>query len=206
MSRLLFIGAHPDDIELGASGFVSTALKKKHEVEWVVLSKANDQPGNQNILSELEQSCKVLGIEKAEVLEFPTLHFPRHRTGIRQSLEKIRDAFNPDLVVTHSINDIMQDHYVAYRETERVFRNTSIISYEIPRSTIRFKPNLYIPLDADALLKKLDALECYGSQRERWKRQAVDINSIVAQATFRGLEIGKRYAEAFEVVRLTWLI
>ena len=132
--KILFIGAHPDDIELGASGLVIAALEKSHEVEWAVLSRADDQPGNEEILSEFKQSSSILGVKNTNVFSFPALHLPEYSSEIRQTLEKIRDSFNPDLIATHSMNDNMQDHHTAYQEAERLFRNYTLISYDCFKS------------------------------------------------------------------------
>jgi len=108
---------------------------------------------------------------------------------------------NPDLVFAPSHNDSHQDHQTIATETTRAFQNCTTLGYEIPWNNAVFRTQSFIVLEKRHIEKKVDALKCYVSQRHRGY---FDSSYIWALARMRGMQVGAKYAEAFEVNR--WII
>lgn len=193
--KILLLGAHPDDIESTASAFL---IKKSKNIEPYVLvfSDCEDQPGNEGITKEFEKSMNILNIENYKLLDIPDTKFPRYSDEIRSILEDYKDKFKPDIIVTHEINNLHQDHKTLAEESLRVFRTQSIIMYEGLKSTPYFSPNLFIVLTEDELEKKMEVLKCYKTQ---YRRYYYDFDFIRALAMVRGKQMGMQFAEVFRI-------
>ncbi len=200
--KIMFLGAHPDDIELGAAGLL-VRLKDKNEIKLLVFSDCEEQPGNQGITKEFEKSMEALGIGKEHyrLLNIPNTKFPENAEKIRGILEEERENWKPDIIVVHSINNIHQDHKTLAEEAVRIFRNQSIIMYEDVKSTPRFQPVAFVSLTEEQLEKKIRSLECYETQKRRYY---FDMEFIRALAKVRGKQMGFDFAEGFEVYRFAY--
>ena len=194
--KVLFVGPHPDDVEIGALGTL-LKLKEHHEIFYIVTTMCLDISRNKNIVNEYKNVCKEINVN-INNLDLPNKDLFLHGHEIREILEDYREK-GVDLVFSPSINDIHQDHKAVAEEIIRVFRYQSILFYELPHSCPFFKPTFFIPLDGDIVAKKNKILSLYKSQREK---QYVRASSIRSTMLFRGLEFGVKYAEGFEVFRL----
>jgi len=200
--RALYIGAHPDDVEIGCSG---TILKRKgeNEAHYATFSLCEKHSGLSFTADELEddlmRATAKMGIKKGQVhiYDFENTRFRKHADAIRETLEELRDEINPERIYVHSVRDMHQDHQTLAEETVRAFRLREIQFYEVTTTTQgSFTPNLYVDI-SDQLKGKTDVLECYWTQRPRaffkkeyWRSRAV----------FRGIACGVQAAEAFELV------
>jgi len=198
--KILFIGAHPDDVESGAGGFL-TKMKEHAERMVLVLSDCEEQKGNEGITEEFENSMKTLGVDKFTLLNLPNTGMPEKQTELRTELERVRDSFRPDIVVTHNINNTHQDHKTIAEACIRIFRDCSIFMYEDLKSTPKFVPNLIVSLSRDQLDKKIRALECYKTQ---FRRYYFDMDYVRSLAKVRGKQANKDFAEAFEIYQYVW--
>jgi len=198
--KLLFIGPHPDDVELGCGGIISR-YSKSAQMTYLILSPCLEDPKNKNILREAEKAINVLGLSAKNLIieNLPRRTFHDQRRNIREILISTREKCNPDMVFCPSIKDIHQDHSVTAEETLRLFRDIGVISYEAPRSSLLFEPNLYIELNDENLKTKIDALMCYKSQYDKYYFEPSVIQSF---ARMRGSQCRVKYAEAFEVLRI----
>ena len=150
--KILLLGAHPDDIESTASSFL---IKRKNIEPYVlVFSDCEEQPGNKGITEEFEESMSILKVKNYKLLDIPNTKFPAYCEEIRSILENYKEKLMPDIVVTHEINNLHQDHKTLAEESIRVFRTHSIIMYEGLKSTPFFSPNLFIILTEEELEKK----------------------------------------------------
>lgn len=131
------------------------------------------------------------------MLDFPNRRLPEHSWEIREVLEKEKDWY--DVIVTHWINDINQDHKCVAEECLRVFRNKSILSYECIRSCPQFVSNYYIPLTEEDIELKLKLLCLYKTQKSLYYNQE---SALRSQAILRGAEIGENFAEGYFAVRM----
>ena len=195
--KILVVGSHPDDVEhsMGATIF---KFRQKHHIRYICFSKCIDLPRNKGIMSEYNRVISRMNVE-SEIFDFPNRKLPEYSFEIREKLEKEKENFNPDVVFTHSPSDIHQDHYTIYEETLRVFRNVSILGYEVIRSCIGFNPNFYIEISQKELQNKTEILNLYETQKDMYYMRG---DVIDAKAKVRGSDIGKPLAEAFEVIRL----
>lgn len=185
----LVLSPHTDDGELGCGG----TLVKWGNAKMVAFSTCD----NSELASECYAACDVLGINDVFVGDFKRRVFEYNRQDILDKMILWRDLHNPDLVFIPSLNDIHQDHKVIADEAVRCFK-CSILSYELPWNNTDFKPRFFVGLKEEHIRLKYEALSKYKSQLEKPYFQE---DFIFGQAKMRGIQIGRPYAEAFEVVR-----
>ncbi len=197
---ILALGAHPDDIELNCGGTL-TRFGEEHTIVYTVFSDCVEQPGNEGIAEELLRAVSLLDINEDDFYfeHFPNTRFPEHAPEIRRVMEKLRDKYDPYIVLTASSDDVHQDHRTLYEETLRVFRNTTILGTESLRSSMHFKPNCFVRLSNEHVNKKIEVLKCYRSQFGRYYFSETAITSLMIH---RGKQIGAEFAEAYEVIRV----
>ena len=197
----LFIGPHPDDVELGCGGTISKYSKDEVSIYYVIISPATEDPRNINILEEMRESARILGLKQENiiVLKYPRRILHEYRADIRQDLIRIVNEVDPDLIFTTTREDLHQDHSVLGEEVLRLFRDRSVIGYEVIRSSLNFISNLYIELDEACLTAKIEALSKYKSQSDRYYFKPEIIRSL---ARIRGAQAKMPYAEAFKILRL----
>ena len=195
---VLCLGAHSDDIEIGAGATLLSMQERgvRLDVQWCVLSGGGERE------SEARASAAdfLAGAESAqiEVMSFKDSFFPEQGDAIKSWFAALRDRVNPDLVLTHRRGDAHQDHRQVCRLTWNTFRDHAILEYEIPKwDGDMGKPNLYMPISAKILKRKVDLLIThFGSQRSK---QWFDAETFFGLARLRGMECRapERYAESF---------
>lgn len=210
--RVLAIGAHPDDVEMGAGGTVVRFVEEGKEIHYIAFSFVR------NIIPkgfprdirkiEMQKAADVLGITSTKLYDYPLRLFLRNRQSILDDLCEIRETLNPDLILTTSLFDTHQDHQVIATESFRAFKKTSMIwSYELPMNNIEIKRNVYMQLTEKEMRMKINAVNQYKSEIERWRqmhRPFFYAETIPSLCRSIGLEINVKYAEAFEVMRMIW--
>jgi len=194
MERILFLSAHPDDFEAGAGGFFLKAKASGKECFNLVFSECSEQKGNEGIVQEFHESMKLLGIEKFQLLDFPNTKLPENAAGIREAMERVREEFKPDTVLTHDIDNLHQDHKCVAEQAMRVFKTQSVLFYQDMKSTPHFSPNVFSELTKEQLEKKIKALECY---RTQFRRYYHDMEFVRALARVHGKRVNAEFAEAF---------
>ena len=197
--RVLVISPHTDDADVGVGGTL-IKLGKDFNVLHIALTDCMDIERNApyNLKDEFISAQKLLDI-KSRLYDFPNRRFPENSFKIRDLFEELKRELVPDIVLCPSPKDIHQDHYATYLESFRVFRNSTILAYESPRSTMGFLPSLYVALDEDIVRQKCTLVGMYKSQEREYYMQA---DSITALARHRGAEIGRKFAEGFEIIRM----
>src|SRR3989344_229155 len=199
---ILFLGAQPDDIVLGAGATIAklAAKKGKHNLISYTMSKNIEQERQKNLPKEDKQALKSLGISEKNIymLDFRTRNFPEDRQHICDMLWQIKQKHNPDIVFTHSEHDIHQDHQVMAAETKRVFREKTVLAMEVARSQTEFAPHLFIEVSEKDLNKKIKALSFYKTFKDL---NYTHHETIKAISIARGLQLNKKLVEAFEFIR-----
>ena len=203
--KILVISPHTDDGELGCGGSIVKFIEDGYEVEYVALScceKSVPPQYPKDILSrEVQAATKILGIKKPILFSFEVREFPKFRQEILDALIRLRMKIQPDIVFTPSRSDTHQDHKTTVEETIRAFKKCTILGYEQPWNNITFNTLAFIHLQEEQVQKKIDALSCYETQKDRTYFNPDFIRGL---ALTRGTQIEETYAEAFEVIK--WVI
>lgn len=203
-NTILFIGAHPDDIEIGCGGTVSKYVSEGYDIIWLILSDCKESlplQSNDALVLEAEGSAKLLAKTTPIQYYYPVRKFTEHRDDILQSIIAVRNKFNPSIVFCHNPKDIHQDHAVVGNETIRAFsRHSSVLFYASPYNMSTINNKVYVELTDDDILNKMKSLECYRSQIDL-NRKYFSKDYIYGLAKAYGIDIGAEYAEAFEPFR-----
>jgi LmbE family N-acetylglucosaminyl deacetylase len=193
---VLCLGAHSDDIEIGAGATLLSMMERgaRLEVVWVVLSAAGEREVEAK--ASAAEFLAAATSAQIEVKSFTDGFFPEEGEAIKSTFEALKHQVNPDVILTHHRYDAHQDHRHVCRLTWNTFRNHCILEYEIPKwDGDMGQPNLYMPISANALQRKIDLLiSHFGSQRSK---QWFDAEVFRGLARLRGMECRKQYAEAF---------
>jgi LmbE family N-acetylglucosaminyl deacetylase len=193
---VLAIGAHSDDIEIGAGGAILSWIASGAEVsvDWCALSAPGER-ADEARASALEF---LKGAKRADIHlgEFRDGYFPAERTAVKDWVEGLKRLNKPDVILCHQRNDAHQDHRLVCELTWNTFRDHLILEYEIPKWDGDLgQPNMYVPLSEDVLARKIELLhKHFGTQRSKaW----FDDETFRGLARLRGVECRERYAEAF---------
>jgi LmbE family N-acetylglucosaminyl deacetylase len=194
--RLLCVGAHSDDIEIGAGATVLRIVRENPDVEvtWCVLS--GDKVRQEEARRGAEHVLGPRMVRSILLKDFTDSYFPEQRRQIKQFFEQSLKSIDPDLILTHARADAHQDHRMVNELTWNTFRANQIWEYEIPKwDGDLMQPNLYVPVDPDDVTTKITVLrEVFASQRNKhW----FDEETFRGLMRIRGLESNSRYAEAF---------
>lgn len=207
INTILALSPHTDDAELGSGGTLARWIDEGKEVFYAAFSIAEKSVPEGLPKSTLEDECrqatKTLGIKENNlyIYKFPVRDFPRFRQEILEALVGLRDKLKPDLVLLPSPKDIHQDHHTVAQEGIRAFKHASLLAYELPWNLLNFETSCLIILNQQYLDRKVEAIECYQSQKHRDYTSQEFIRSL---ARSRGTQINAEYAEAFEIIR--WVI
>ncbi len=201
---ILALSPHTDDVELGAGGMLAKWIEEGKQVYYVALSTARKSVPEglpADILEkEVKQATKALGIEEENlyIYNFKVRVFSQFRQDILDLLIDLRKQLNPDLVLLPSLKDTHQDHITVVEEGIRAFKHITILSYELPWNLLGFAPSLFVSLERQHLNRKIQAVNCYQSQKHK---KYTGEEFLYGWARMRGGQINCDYAEAFEVIR-----
>lgn len=194
---ILAVGAHPDDIELGCGGTLRSAVKLGNKVVAVFMTKGELSGDPEVRCKESLDALACLGVNEVFFGDFKDTEVVCSRRAI-DFLESFYREKKPDVVLTHTVNDIHQDHRQVGWISLSAFRNIGVIlAYETPRVTAAFSPNYFVDISS-CIDDKWKALKCHASQKEK---RYVAYESMVNLASFRGAQVNLTAAEAFEVIR-----
>ena len=167
--RLLCLGAHSDDIEIGAGGTVLTLLRRYPgtHVHWVVF--AASEPRANEARASAAVFLASAGNSTIEIHDFRDGFFPDEFPRLKQVFEILKRQPRPDLILTHAREDHHQDHRVTADLTWNTFRNHLIMGYEIIKYDPDLgNPNVFVTLDDAVAEAKVAALmKHFPTQRER---------------------------------------
>jgi len=204
--KILLLAPHADDPEYACGGSISQ-WSKENELYYMAFSPCKislpDGFPENALYEELQASAGILGIPESNIItyNFPVRRFNEHRQDILEEMVKFRNNFHPDLVVLPNSDDIHQDHRVIYEEGLRAFKHCSMLGYELPWNNLSFTSNFHIKLDKEALDMKWKAISAYRSQEIRAYKSEEFFEGL---ARVRGMQVGSKYAEAFELIR--WIL
>lgn len=207
--RILAVGAHPDDVELGCGATLALFKKKGHKIYILVLTKGEASGDPEAREKECRQSARTIGADK---IFFGNLQDTKITDGVEtiMEIEKLIDKLKPDIVFTNSYKDGHQDHRNTGFASLSAARNArKVLLYESPAALRDFCPQLFVDVSSTFHIK-LEALKAFGSQaskvyfkggsgRDESRKFPYVSNAVEGLARFRGFQAGVVLAEAFEV-------
>jgi LmbE family N-acetylglucosaminyl deacetylase len=169
--RILCLGAHSDDIEIGAGGTILTLLQRhpRTDLRWVVFG-APDARGEEARASA-ETFLQAASTHAVDIHGFRDGYFPAEFVALKDSFEALKRSFTPDLILSHHRADHHQDHRIIAELTWNTWRDHMILGYEIPKYDPDLgNPNVFVPLAEDMAERKVAALMAhFATQRsKRW--------------------------------------
>lgn len=207
--RVLAVGAHTDDIELGCGALLHRLRREGAEIQVAVFSRAEQSLPDGAPIDMLEQEFRAamqhLGVEGGAIhmASVPVRDFPEHRQPILEDLVRINRSFDPDLVLTMSGSDTHQDHEVVHAESVRASRGRTVLGYETPWNQRVTSTTLFAEVDEGDVEAKIKMVSEYHSQ-STLGRTYVTPEYIRSAALFRGVQGKCGLAEAFEVITMSW--
>ena len=209
--KILAIGAHLDDIEIACGGTLAKAIAAGHTVKALVMSQSGYtnkegkvQRSNDTAVREGLNALHTLGIEDIEVLDFETKDIP-FRSDVVNAIDVRMAEFKPDIIFTHHPFDTHQAHEGVAKATIAAARRLNTVFFYEPitpsgRSYVAFRPQMYVDI-TDTVETKIKSLKCHTSEYNKFGAEDW-IEGVRCRCGFRGYEIGTRFAEAFEVLRM----
>jgi LmbE family N-acetylglucosaminyl deacetylase len=196
--RVLCLGAHSDDIEIGCGGTILRLQEEYPDIDfhWVVFGATGHRMDEAR--ASAESFLAKAGRKTIVLKDFRNSFFPYLGEQIKEIFEEIKHATNPDLILTHYRDDLHQDHRLISQLTWNTFRDHFILEYEIPKYDGDLgKPNFFVPLDKSTCDRKTAMI--IGHFPSQASRQWFSEDTFLALMRLRGIEANSptRYAEAF---------
>jgi len=198
--RVLAVGAHPDDVELGCGGALLRHAAAGDEITILVMTEGG-RGGLEQMPRRREQQAAASGLgARLRWGGFDDCAVPEGVEAV-DVIDRVLSEIGADVLYTHAPDDTHQDHRATASASLSAGRGVpTILQYETP-STLHFDPSVFVDID-DVLDAKVAAVRAHLSQVLRAGR--VDLDALEAQARFRGYQGRMRAAEGFEVARLAW--
>ena len=191
--NVLFVGCHPDDVELGCGGTILKHTERGDNVSVIVMTNG-DKGGHNPERKEIINSMKVLGVNDIRYGNFKDGYLKDDQEVV-QCIESIINELHINRVYTHDANDRHQDHRNCSKAVSAAGRKISeVLLYEGPSTNQPFEPHYFIELSDDHMQKKLKSLKCYKSQIEKG---IVNLHWVKSLAGAHGGYHRIKYAEAF---------
>ena len=194
---VLAIGAHPDDVEIGAGGTLLGHHHAGHQVAILTMTRGARGGLEDQRAEESANSARILGAD----LYLEDLHDTSISEGdpTITAMSHVIEQVEPTILYTHSIHDVHQDHRNTHRAAMVAGRGVGrVYCFQSPSATVEFGPSLFVGIDAQ-LSGKLAAIDAFVSQTT--VREYLEPDLISSTARYWGRFAQARYAEAFEVVR-----
>ena len=202
--RVLALGAHSDDIEIGCGATLLMLARARNDLEvtWVVFAAQDERAREARASAELF----LADAERADVQihGYRDGFLPYVGGEVKEVFEALKDSFEPDLVLTHTRHDLHQDHRLLCELTWNTWRDHLILEYEIPKYDGDFAaPNVFVPIGAELAREKTqNVIELFASQKgKHW----LDAELLLGVMRIRGMEARSPtgYAEAFTARKLS---
>lgn len=169
LKRLLVLGCHCDDVEIGCGGTLLHLVNQHPGVEVLWVTFSGNAERQQESAASAAAYLDGAASHELELYDFRDGYFPWEGDRIKDRFEQVAKRFQPDLIFTHYRHDRHQDHRMVSELTWNTFRNHLVLEYEIPKwEGDLAHPNLYIQLSEDEARRKVKYLmEFYATQRSR---------------------------------------
>jgi len=196
-NKILAVGSHPDDIELGCGGTIVKHLELGDEVYAIIMTNGENGDHSPD-KTECLNSLTNIGVEKLNIFfgNFPDGDLSDKKDVIN-FIENIIKKFNITKVYTHSPNDRHQDHRNCSNAVSSAARNVSeILLFEGPSTSYVFEPQYSVELSKNHMNKKIESLAIYKSQINK---NSINLEWVKNLAKVRGTKNCIDYSEAFAI-------
>jgi LmbE family N-acetylglucosaminyl deacetylase len=180
--KILFIGAHPDDIEIGCGGTAAKYADRGDTIAFAIASRESDDVKAKQRVGEARKAARILGLSQVKGNLFfgdlPDTRLDQKKKEVREWLKKICRQFEPDTVFFHRKDD-HTDHQAIYKVSIGVFQNHNVLLYYIPRPfpETPFKPNYAVDI-SNFIKQKVAMCKCHASQSPEYiSKDSVTTNS-----------------------------
>jgi LmbE family N-acetylglucosaminyl deacetylase len=198
--KVCFIGAHPDDIELGCGALIAH-IAAQTDILCVTLSDNQKNPLLTRLVDEHHRSMSALGVPEERVVlgQFETRRFPHLRQEILEYMIDLNRSFKPEIVFVHTKADIHQDHGTITQEALRAFRGVTVLGYDVIRSSYGFFPSFLVEVNQEDVSRKIAALAEYKTYEGKYY-----FNPDITRATLirHGALCERPFAEGFDIIRI----
>ena len=199
VKRVLAIGAHPDDVEIGCGGTIKKHSEMGDEVMILTLTKGARGGNKADRQKESENAAKSLN-SRLIMYDLEDTKLSNGGDTI-QSIEQTIKDFNPNIIYTHSLNDTHQDHRATHYATLVAARKVKhIYAYLAPSGTMEFHPRYFEHIE-EYLDDKMKAINCFTSQTMLCARPYLKTSIIQSTAEYWGRFSNYGMVEPFEVIR-----
>lgn len=198
LRRVLAIGCHSDDLEIGCGGTILTLTRSipDLEIDWVVLAAPGGRADEAR--ASAEAFLADAGTARVEIHPFRDGFLPYSGSEVKEVFEELKGRVDPELVFTHTRDDFHQDHRLACELTWNTFRNHVILEYEIPKFDGDLgRPNVYFPLSEGVVEEKVALLHRHFESQVG--KQWFDDETFRGLMRLRGMEANaaERFAEGY---------
>jgi LmbE family N-acetylglucosaminyl deacetylase len=207
VTRMLVLGSHSDDIEVGCGATVLALTRARPDVEvtWVVLGASGDRADEAR--ASAARFLDAAARSEVIVHGFRDGFFPYVGGEVKDVFESLKRVVDPQVVLTHTRFDLHQDHRAVCELTWNTFRDHLILEYEVPKYDGDLgTPNLFVPISRDLAEEKARLLlETFQTQADKhWFEAEVFLGLM----RLRGMEsrAPSGYAEAFTCRKLALAI
>ncbi len=203
--KILLLSPHTDDGELGCGASIRKFIGQGKTVYYAAFSACEQSVlpefPKDILIHEVKEATAALGIlpDNLFLFHYEVRTFNYHRQAILDDLISLRETLKPDTVLMPCLHDIHQDHKTMAEEALRAFKFGNIFSYELPWNNLNFNTAAFEVVSEEDAKCKANALSKYKSQAHR---PYANEEFLRSQLRMRGVQISRRYAEAFEVVRI----
>jgi LmbE family N-acetylglucosaminyl deacetylase len=158
--RVLAIGAHADDIEIGCGGTILRLLSEgaQLDVHWVVMTTSGGR--RDEARASAEAFLNDASGRDIVLADFRDGFLPYSGPEVKDFFEDLKRSVEPDLIFTHTRSDLHQDHRLLCELTWNTWRNHLVLEYEVPKYDGDLgAPNVFVALDEETLAQKITLLE-----------------------------------------------
>jgi LmbE family N-acetylglucosaminyl deacetylase len=198
--RVLFLGAHPDDLELGCGALIHH-ITNLADLSCVTLSTNLENPELRNVVDEQRRSMAILGVpaDRLRYGPFVTRVFPEARQQVLEFLLQLREELQPEMIFVHSNHDVHQDHLTLTEEALRAFRGITLLGFDVVRSSYGFFPHFLVEVREADVDAKIRALAQYETYRDKYYFNSELTRSIMIR---NGALAEAPFAEGFDILRV----
>lgn len=197
--NVVAVGAHPDDIEIGAGGSIALHRANGDSVRFLVLTSGGKLSEPERREREAEDAAGILDVDDVHFLGYEDTKVPYDHDIVERIDDHLQEV-DADRVYVHTEEDTHQDHRHAALASIAASRNTDeVLAFESPSTRSSFHPQYYNGLPEGVLEGKIEAIRSHESQQ---KKKYLEAEAMKGLARFRGRQANARYAEAFQVIRI----